>query len=405
MLRLPDIREAIQSYARSFDASALSGTEALRGMETAAAIKNIAATLEALCSARADETEAHRRTGDRSAAHLLARKTGTTVGQAKDALDTAKRLTHQPKLDAAARRGEVSPQLTSVIADATDADPDAEESLLSQVRAGASLPEIRDEAARIKAAAHPDPEARRKKIHDERFLRSFKDGDGGWNLRMRDNPEVGAQIMARLDEITEDIFAAAYRSGRRESREAYAADALLELATTEGGGTGKKSPARAKIIFRMDWPAWLRGYPHKGEVMELVGYGPTAASAIDEAIAGGGFVAAVLTKGEQLTGVAHLGRPPTAKQQSALEWLYPSCAALGCPAVARLERDHRIDWADTKITMLDWLDLLCSHHHDLKTRKGWALVEGTGKRAFVPPDDRRHPGNAEANAPPAAAAL
>ena len=205
--------------------------------------------------------------------------------------------------------------------------------------------------------------------------------------------------------MTDEIFHAARRARRREKREAYAADALVRLATARGGGVSK--PARAKIVFRVDWAAWLRGYPHEGEAMELVGFGPVAPSAIDEAIEAGGFIAAVLAKGERLTGVAHLGRAPTAKQQSALEWLYPTCAALGCSQVARLQRDHRIDWADTKVTMLDWLDLLCSHHHDLKTRKNWALVEGRGKRAFVSPDDDRHPGlgRARANAPPPVAAL
>ncbi|MGH9125348.1 MAG: hypothetical protein ACRDZ8_11570, partial [Acidimicrobiales bacterium] len=48
-------------------------------------------------------------------------------------------------------------------------------------------------------------------------------------------------------------------------------------------------------------------------------------------------------------------------------------------------------WADTHITLLEWLDLLCTHHHRLKTIYGWALIAGTGKRAFVPPDDPRHP--------------
>ena len=38
-------------------------------------------------------------------------------------------------------------------------------------------------------------------------------------------------------------------------------------------------------------------------------------------------------------------------------------------------------------------DLLCDHDHHLKTYYGWALVEGTGKRAMVPPDDPRHPKN------------
>jgi len=34
---------------------------------------------------------------------------------------------------------------------------------------------------------------------------------------------------------------------------------------------------------------------------------------------------------------------------------------------------------------------LCDLDHDLKTYKGWALVEGKGKRLMVPPDDPRHP--------------
>ena len=326
MAWLAEIRETLQSYTESFDASAVSAGDALDGVR-----------------------------------------------------------------DAAARRGVLSSQQTSAIAEAAAADPSAEATLLAQVRAGASLAETRDEAARIKAAAHPDPEARRRKIHDERYLREFTDGEGAGNLRMRDNPEVIAQIMARIDTITDEMFQAARRSGRYEAREAYAADALARLATSGGAGAAKPAPAKTKIIFRVDWTAWLRGWASAGEVMELVGYGPVAASAVDEAIAGGGFIAAVITRGEELRGVAHLGRAPTAKHQSALEWLYPTCAALGCAAVARLQRDHRIDWARSHITMLDWLDLLCSHHHDLKTRKNWALVDGRGKRAFVPPDDPRHP--------------
>ena len=66
----------------------------------------------------------------------------------------------------------------------------------------------------------------------------------------------------------------------------------------------------------------------------------------------------------------------------------------------RLERDHREDWSKTKFTVLDFLDLLCHHHHALKTRSNWGLVEGRGKRAFVPPGDPRHPHHA--HAPPAA---
>ena len=64
----------------------------------------------------------------------------------------------------------------------------------------------------------------------------------------------------------------------------------------------------------------------------------------------------------------------------------------GCGVVSRLEIDHRVDWATSHL--VDLLDRMCDHHHWLKTLDGWALVPGRGKRAFVPPDDPRHPRHA-----------
>ena len=135
---------------------------------------------------------------------------------------------------------------------------------------------------------------------------------------------------------------------------------------------------------------------------EIAGFGPVAVSAVRELIdTGDPFLAAVVADGDQVLGVAHLGRRPNAHQQTALEWLYPTCAAEGCSASTWLENDHRVDWAASKLTVLDLLDRLCPHHHDLKSLDGWRLVDGRGKRAFVPPDDPRHPRHA--HAPPSAA--
>lgn len=50
-----------------------------------------------------------------------------------------------------------------------------------------------------------------------------------------------------------------------------------------------------------------------------------------------------------------------------------------------------MDWAKSHLTVFDLLDRLCTHHHDRKRLDGWGLVAGSGKRAFVPPDDPRHP--------------
>jgi hypothetical protein len=71
--------------------------------------------------------------------------------------------------------------------------------------------------------------------------------------------------------------------------------------------------------------------------------------------------------------------------------LTTACLEGRAPIPARFLRRHRLDWADTHYTVLDLLDVLCVHHHKLKTREGWALITGTGKRPFVPPADPRHP--------------
>jgi hypothetical protein len=150
--------------------------------------------------------------------------------------------------------------------------------------------------------------------------------------------------------------------------------------------------ANAKIIVRVDLGALLRGYPMTGETCELVGFGPVAVSAVREMIDSGDLcLAAIATKGQDIVGVAHLGRQNTALQRTALEWLSPECTVLGCSARSHLEIDHREDWAHTHVTLFELLDRLCQHHHQLKTRDGWALPPGTGKRPFVARDDPRHP--------------
>ncbi len=367
-------------------------------VEHAAAIEKTAATVKALGAARVADTEVWRGGGDRSAAHHLARTTGTTVAGAAEAIEAARRLDGLAEVGASARRGELSVTQVSAIVDAAIADPGAEARLVDTARQS-SLRELRDHCARTKAAATVDGEARRLGHHRRRCLRSFTDAEGLWHLHVADNPEVGAEIMAAVDPIRDRLLAEARAQGRREPTQAYAADALAELAraTVAPSSAGAITPRatagrRAKIIARVDLGALLRGYPVAGEVAELVGYGPVAVSAIRDLIdSGDPFLTAVATRGVDVVGVAHLGRRPTAHQRTALEWLYPTCAVEGCSAVARLEMDHREDWAATHVTLLALIDRLCAHHHGLKTRQGWGLVEGRAKRAFVPPTDVRHP--------------
>jgi hypothetical protein len=220
----------------------------------------------------------------------------------------------------------------------------------------ASLQELREGAARRKAAA-TDPEERHRTIHAERKVRSWTGPDGRWKLSAEGPPETGAKFMARIQPIADAIFKRARAEGRHEPTEAYLFDALMKLGAEDS--PVRSSRGTTKVPVRVDFETLFRGRPAEGEVCEIAGFGPIPVSVVEELLAQGDtFLAAVITRGQAVCGVAHLGRRPTAAQQSALQWLYPICA-----------------------------------------------VEGRGKRTFVPPDHPRHPKNAKARErpPPAAA--
>ena len=404
---LSEIRAEVASIAATFDPSAITPAEAASLVRDASAIENMAATIKALAARRAADSGAWRREGAKSPAHDLARTTGTTLARAREALDTAAELEKLPVLAAAARSGELSPTQVAPIADAASKDPSAEERLVAKARR-ASVGELRTDCERTKAAAEPDPDARHQAIHDSRSLRSFRCVDGAGEIRYRSTIDEVAEIMSIVRGHANRAFDVARLEGRRESEEAYLADGLLEACRAAGGtsasakgdgGAGERrgrvrKATPTKIVVRIDWDALLRGWAVANEVCEIAGLGPVPVSAVRAMMASGdAFLAGVVTKGVDVANVFHLGRKPTTYQDTALDWSAPTCTTEGCNNGIRLETDHRNDWAETKVTLLRWLERHCEHCHDKKTRSGWALVDGTGKRPMVPPEDPRHPRN------------
>jgi hypothetical protein len=403
-VKLGVLEKSLAAFAAGFEPALVSAGEAEGVMERAARMEHICATVKALAAARVAETELWRGGGDRTPAHMLARKSGKPVSQAQAQLDNAKRLGSHPKTDAAARQGRLSAEQQAAITDAAEVDPAAEDDLLD-LADRASLQELRDESARRKAAAE-DTEARHRRIHNGRYARSWTGPDGAWNFSARGTADQGAAFMARLQPLADAIFKKARSEERREPAEAYLFDALMALGADDSDVKPSSSARGTKVLVRIDFEALFRGFPLEGELCEIAGFGPVPVSVVQDLLAQGDtFLAAVITTGQAVTGVAHLGRRHTAAQRSALQWLYPLCAVEGCSALAR-EIDHRHDWAKTHRTLFDHSDGFCNHHHDLKTYEGWGLVDGAGKRAFVPPDDSRHPKNARARErpPPKAAA-
>lgn len=383
--------------AKRFTADGLIPTELRQGLELATRVVNKATSLQRCFAKAVSDTGAWEGTKHRSPAHFVGDAAGTSIKGARDLLETAAALQQLPATERAARNGELSgPQATAVTRGAA-ANPAAEGHLLDTARQG-SLKELEDESLRAKAAADPDREATRRRIHEHRTAAVRTDTEGGWHLHGYDTTDIGAQVMGVLDPISRRLFQAARKEGRRESPAAYLMDALVEAICGTGAAGGKTkdkgaSSGHAKFIVRIDYEALRRGRVQGDELADIPGVGPVSVAAIKRlALEESPFWAAIITKGQDVVNVAHLGRRPNAFQRTALEWLSGECAVRGCSQRVGLQTDHREDFRFTKHTLLPQLDQLCPYHHRLKTYEGWMLVEGTAKREMVPPDDLRHPG-------------
>lgn len=448
------LRASLAALLADLEPPSLSGAQAVAWWEELDRVERLAAAGKTLLARRVAESGQWQAAGARSAADDLARRAGTSVGAARAALEASQRLAGLPATARAAASGELSAPQAALVADAAAADPTAEAHLL-EVAAREALPQLRDECARVKAAADADPAATLARVHAARALRRYPDSGGAWHLHAQGTVVAGAQLNAALDPLVDEVFRAARAAGRREPMEAYAFDALLLMAERAAGArpgeaaqpavavpaggsaaatspsadaTGSPAPASAApgspapatrdssprapsgsppnprflALLRVDVEALRRGALAGGETCEIAGVGPVPVATARELL-GDAVLKLVVTRGVDVPNVTHLGRGPTAAQRVALAWTSPHCSAQGCTG-GWLETDHREDWARTRHTRLDELDSLCSHCHDLKTRLGWALVRGSGRRPFVPPDDARHPrvrgaGNRRARAP------
>jgi hypothetical protein len=273
-----------------------------------------------------------------------------------------------------------------------------------------SVPELRRQAKRIKAAASDDA-AKNRAAQENRNLFGGVDEDTkeGW-LHAKGPAASLAEFWAHLEPWIQAQFDKARRQGRTETRGAYAFDALLAAmafatAARRGGINPKDAPVGppVTILARVDATAMARGHTRAGETCEIDGLGPVPVAALRDLLPQAA-IDLIVTNGVDVWNITHLGRRATARQQVVLDWLGVECTRQGCGATRHIQVDHRVDWARVKVTELANLDWLCVPCHRRKTHHGWALVDGTGKRPMVPPDHPDHPHNRAGADPPRPAA-
>ena len=304
-----------------------------------------------------------------------------------------------PDTEAALKDGDLSSDQAEAIADAAAVNPAAERELLGEAEKQ-DLSDLRRRARSKKAAGDADPDATQRRLHRNRRCRSWMDSEGAWNLNAHGPLAGGIQIQQLLDQLTDQLTKEARAKGSREPREAFTFDALVELTrryntshdtgTEPAANTARVNPKNLALL-RIDLEALVRGRVEGDELCEITGLGPIPIR-LARQLLGESILHLVITRGNDVAPTVHLGRGPNASQKGALLWSQPWCSNSACGRTHQ-ESDHREPYATVRETRLINIDGLCGHDHDLKTYKGWALVEGTGRRPFVPPDDPRHPNN------------
>src|SRR5262249_59006290 len=93
----------------------------------------------------------------------------------------------------------------------------------------ASVKVLRDECRRVRAESVADDAAWAARLQSARRLDRWKDADGTGRGDWKLPPAECARVNKAIDDEIEALFRAARKEGRRESRAAYAADALVNL--------------------------------------------------------------------------------------------------------------------------------------------------------------------------------
>jgi hypothetical protein len=103
-------------------------------------------------------------------------------------------------------------------------------------------------------------------------------------------------------------------------------------------------------------------------------------------MAGDAVLKVIVTKGVEITAVAHAGRTIPAHLRTTLECRDPVCIVPGCDIRRGLQIDHRGPWAETRRTSLDNTARLCRWHHYQKSHCGYTYRGAPGAWEWIPPD-------------------
>jgi hypothetical protein len=322
--------------------------------------------------------------GFRSAASWMAAEAGTPVGPAIKAMETLELLDDLPSTATAFREGRLSLAQVSEIADVASEFPATEQQLFDAAEV-LSLNELRETCRRVKAACVTDEDERYRRLRKGRYLRSWTDQDGAVRGSFRLTPDEGARLLAEVDARCGEMERDARAGGWYEGHDAHRADALVDLARSSNDVSDGPAGPEATVHVWVDYEALVRGETADGERCEIPGVGPIPVS-VARRMASDSVLKVIVTKGVEVSAVAHAGRNIRAHQRTALEARDPMCIVPGCEMRRDLQIDHTAPYVETRYTGVEALARLCRWHHYLKSHCGYTYRGGPGAWEWVPPD-------------------
>jgi hypothetical protein len=361
--------DLLEGLVADLNPDLLTGADAVAVFDDVVRIERLGGVARLRLAKRIESSGVCGENGHRSAAELIAEHSGTDVGSARGTLELAQQLEACPATADALADGTLSALQAKEIAGAATLNPTKENELIDTARRQ-PVKTLRNECRRAKAtSAASDPMATYKRIHKGRYLRHWTDEEGAFCLKARLTPDRGAKVAAMLDQEASAIFDQARKAGSREPLAAYAADALVAIATS---GTPAESP-HTVVHVRVDHEALRRGHVEDGEISEIASTGaPVPIPVVWDLMTDAG-IKVIFHHAEEISKIYHFTRTINSILRTALEERDRQCVVPGCGATRFLEIDHTEEFGQGGPTCLANTARLCTFHHHKKTVDGYIL--------------------------------
>jgi hypothetical protein len=338
---------------------------ALLTVADAAVLVSELARLEKACAsakARAAERAAMR-------AEELAKVSGSSVGAAKAALDTAGLLAACPDTAAALAAGEVSLDQAHEITRTEKEAPGSEGELLQLARSS-GLKTLKEQARKRRHHAAGIENVHRRQVAARAF-RHWKNDLGNIAFCGELPPETGVPFVNRLEAECDRVRRDAKRTtSNLEERDAYRADAFVRMFNDSGG---RRAPS-TELVIVADYRAWRRGTANEDEPCHVIGGGDIPVE-VAKALADDALLRVVIHDGVNPLRVKHFNRYIPAELKTVLKIGPPPtfeglvCVDDGCERQAHLQLDHVDPVANWGPTSYQNLKPRCWHHHQEKTER------------------------------------